>query len=168
MVYVANTVYRRGFPVFILRSKLSFVFDDYIINKNWGIPPDELRSLHIPITFLRRPHFDRLQSGLGWSCWDLSDLLNCRRFLSYHAVKISAHFSTISKRCGFQISAIRGQSTPDTNYAFTKIMRVWSKLAHFFFDLVKSSNFYAPSKPSFEWSATAHGEARESSLKVVT
>ena len=32
----------------------------------------------------------------------------------------------------------------------------------FFFDLVKSSNFYAPSKPSFQWFATAHGESGES------
>ena len=30
------------------------------------------------------------------------------------------------------------------------------------FDLVKSSNFYAPSKPSFQWFATAHGESGES------
>ena len=27
------------------------------------------------------------------------------------------------------------------------------------FDLIKSSNFYGPSKPSFQWFATAHGES---------
>ena len=35
-------------------------------------------------------------------------------------------------------------------------------LAKKIFDLVKSSNFYAPSKPSFQWFATAHGESGES------
>ena len=30
------------------------------------------------------------------------------------------------------------------------------------FDLIKSSNFYGPSKPSFQWFATAHGESGES------
>ena len=34
-------------------------------------------------------------------------------------------------------------------------------MAKKFFDLVKSSNFYAPSKP-FQWFATAHGESGES------
>ena len=29
------------------------------------------------------------------------------------------------------------------------------------FDLVKSSSFYAPSKPSFKWFKTAHGESEE-------
>ena len=38
---------------------------------------------------------------------------------------------------------------------------LWSKLAQTFFDLVKSSSFYAPSKPSFEWFTTAHGEYGE-------
>ena len=35
-------------------------------------------------------------------------------------------------------------------------------MAQKFLDLVKSSNFYAPSKPSFQWFATAHGESGES------
>ena len=38
---------------------------------------------------------------------------------------------------------------------------LWCKLAQKLFDLVKSSNCYAPSKPSFEWFATAHGESGE-------
>ena len=47
---------------------------------------------------------------------------------------------------------------------FAKIIRLilWSNLAKKNFDLVKSSNFYAPSKPSFHWVATAHGESGES------
>ena len=42
-------------------------------------------------------------------------------------------------------------------FFFAKIIRLifWSNLAQKFFDLVKSSNFYAPSKPSFRWFATA-------------
>ena len=39
---------------------------------------------------------------------------------------------------------------------------LWSNLTKKFFYLVKSSNFYAPSKPSFQWFATAHGESGES------
>ena len=39
---------------------------------------------------------------------------------------------------------------------------MWSNLAKRIFDWVKSSNFYAPSKPSFQWFATAHGESGES------
>ena len=35
-------------------------------------------------------------------------------------------------------------------------------MAKKFFDLIKSSNFYGPSKPSFQWFATAHGESEES------
>ena len=38
---------------------------------------------------------------------------------------------------------------------------LWSKLAQTFLDLVKSSSFYAPSKPSFEWFETAHRESGE-------
>ena len=47
---------------------------------------------------------------------------------------------------------------------FAKIIRLilWSNLAKYFFDLVKSSNFYAPSKPGFQWFATAHEESNES------
>ena len=40
---------------------------------------------------------------------------------------------------------------------------LWSKLAQKCFDLVKSSKLYAPSKPSFKWFATAHGESGERS-----
>ena len=39
---------------------------------------------------------------------------------------------------------------------------MWSNLAKKFFDLVKSSNFHAPSKTEFQWFATAHGESGES------
>ena len=35
-------------------------------------------------------------------------------------------------------------------------------MAKKFFDLIKSSNFYGPSKPSFQWFATAHEESGES------
>ena len=47
---------------------------------------------------------------------------------------------------------------------FAKIIRLilWSNLAQKFFDLVKSSNFYDSSKPSFRWFATAQGESGES------
>ena len=42
---------------------------------------------------------------------------------------------------------------------FAKIIRLilWSNLAKNFFDLVKSSNFYAPSKPSFNGSRPRMG-----------
>ena len=38
---------------------------------------------------------------------------------------------------------------------------LWSNLAQKAFDLVKSSNFYAPSKLSFQWFAATHGESGE-------
>ena len=40
-------------------------------------------------------------------------------------------------------------------------------LAQKCFDFVKSSNFYVPSKPSFQWFTTVHVESGES-LKAVT
>ena len=50
------------------------------------------------------------------------------------------------------------------NFFFAEIIRLllWSNLAQKFFDLVKSSNFYVPSKPSFRWFVTAQGESGES------
>ena len=50
------------------------------------------------------------------------------------------------------------------NFFFAKIIRLilWSNLAQKFFDLVESSNFYAPSKLSFRGFATAQGESGES------
>ena len=50
------------------------------------------------------------------------------------------------------------------NFFFAKIIRLilWSNFAQKCFDLVKSSNCYAPSKPSFRWFATAQGESGES------
>ena len=49
-------------------------------------------------------------------------------------------------------------------FFFAKIIRLslWSNLAQKFFDLVKSSNFYSPSIPSFQWFVTVHGESGES------
>ena len=49
-------------------------------------------------------------------------------------------------------------------FFFARIIKLllWSNLAQKFFDLVKSSNLYAPSKPSFQWIATALGESGES------
>ena len=49
-------------------------------------------------------------------------------------------------------------------FFFAKIIKLilWSNLPQKFYDLVKSSNFCAPSKPSFEWFATAHGESGDS------
>ena len=49
-------------------------------------------------------------------------------------------------------------------FFFAKIIRLilWSNLAQKFFDLVESSNFYAPSKLSFGGFATAQGESGES------
>ena len=43
---------------------------------------------------------------------------------------------------------------------------LWSNVPQKFFDLLKSSNFCAPLKPSFVWFTTEHGESGES--KAVT
>ena len=47
---------------------------------------------------------------------------------------------------------------------FAKIIKLilWSIVPQKCFDLVKSSNFCAPLKPSFVWFTTEHGESGES------
>ena len=69
-------------------------------------------------------------------------------------------FPSSVKSCN--ISEFKVHLTP--KIFFAKIIRLilWSNLAQTFFDLVKSSNFYAPPKPSFRWFATAQGESGES------
>ena len=56
--------------------------------------------------------------------------------------------------------------TPKIFSAKTIKFILWSNLPQKFFDLVKSSNFCAPLKPSFVWFTTEHGESGES--KAVT
>ena len=60
-----------------------------------------------------------------------------------------------------QSPGLKVHLTPKNFFAKIVKLILWSKLAQKFFDLVKSSSFYAPSKPSFEWFTTAHGESGE-------
>ena len=56
-----------------------------------------------------------------------------------------------------QSPGLKVHLTPKNFFAKIVKLILWSKLAQKFFDLVKSSSFYAPSKPSFEWFMTVHG-----------
>ena len=56
--------------------------------------------------------------------------------------------------------------TPKFFFAKTIKFILWSNVPQKFFDLVKSSNFCAPLKPSFVWFTTEHEESGES--KAVT
>ena len=51
-------------------------------------------------------------------------------------------------------------------FAKTVKLILWSNVPQNFFDLLKSSSFCAPLKPSFVWFTTEHGESGES--KAVT
>ena len=67
----------------------------------------------------------------------------------------------------YNLQNIKVHLTPQI-FFFAKTIKLilWSNVPQIYFDLVKSSNFCAPLKPSFVWFMTEHGESGES--KAVT
>ena len=61
-----------------------------------------------------------------------------------------------------EIIVIKVHLTPKRFFAKTIKFILWSNVLQKFFDLVKSSNFCAPLKPSFVWFTMEHGESGES------
>ena len=111
----------------------------------------------IPTTFLWFPRESR------WiMAWLLEVSSTVTGFFGLHNLRFLCVGATCTKSGNRKYNERR--TIKHQKIFFAKIIKLilWSNLAKKFFDLIKSSNFYGPSKPSFQWFATAHGESGES------
>ena len=83
--------------------------------------------------------------------------------LSFYIIRLcdTSWYLNLLLNEGMHILKLKVHLTPNCFFAIIIRLILWSNFVKKILDLVKSSNFYAPSKLSFQWFATVHGESGE-------